>query len=45
MRRGDPRLGGPRCNDDGRDRDIEYARMVAGAFGSRHHLFLPGPNA
>jgi Asparagine synthase len=32
-------------NDDGRDRDIEYARMVAGALGLRHRVFLPGPNA
>ncbi|MBC6458772.1 asparagine synthase-related protein [Actinomadura sp. HBU206391] len=32
-------------NDDGRDRDIEYAGAVAGALGLSHQVFMPGPDA
>jgi len=32
-------------NDDGRDRDLEYAPMVAKALGLRHRVLVPGPDA
>jgi hypothetical protein len=32
-------------NDDGRDRDIEYARSVANALGLTHRVLIPGPEA
>jgi asparagine synthase len=32
-------------NDDGRDRDIEFSRLVAGALGLTHRIFVPGPDA
>ncbi|MGH3389991.1 MAG: asparagine synthase-related protein [Actinomadura sp.] len=32
-------------NDDGRDRDIEFSRHVAGALGLTHRIFVPGPDA
>ncbi len=32
-------------NDDGRDRDIEFARSVAAALGLTHRVLIPGPDA
>jgi asparagine synthase len=32
-------------NDDGRDRDIEFARLVADALGLTHRVFVPGTEA
>jgi hypothetical protein len=32
-------------SDDGHDRDIEFARLVADALGLPHQVFVPGPDA